>query len=86
MAGLFLGTGQLQEGIVSLSSQHMQLFTKILQLLLIMLTVKGVKGDVAGREEEGGRKGRGRKVVRKWWMRGEKKLLESRTNLVALLA
>ena len=86
MAGLFLGTGQLQEGIVSLSSQHMQLFTEILQLLLIMLTVKGVKGDVAGREEEGGRKGRGRKVVRKWWMRGEKKLLESRTNLVALLA
>lgn len=86
MAGLFLGTGQLQEGIVSLSSQHMQLFTKILQLLLIMLTVKGVKGDVAEREEEGGRKGRGRKVVRKWWMRGEKKLLESRTNLVALLA
>lgn len=51
-----------------------------------MLTVKGVKGDVAEREEEGGRKGRGRKVVRKWWMRGEKKLLESRTNLVALLA
>ena len=61
----------------------MQLFTKILQLLLIMLTVKGVKGDVTGREEEGRRKGRERKVVRKW-VRGEKKLLESRTSLVAL--
>lgn len=59
----------------------MQLFTKILQLLLIMLTMKGMKGDVAGREEKGGRRGRGRTVVRKW-VRGEIKLW---TNLVVLL-
>lgn len=31
----------------------MQLLTKILQLLLIMLTVKGVKSEVAGGEEDG---------------------------------
>lgn len=36
----------------------MQLLTKILQLLLIMLTVKGMKGEVVGGEEDGeGREG-----------------------------
>ena len=36
----------------------MQLLTKILQLLLIMLTVQGMMGEVVGGEEDGeGREG-----------------------------
>ena len=57
--GFLLGTGQMQEGIVPLSSHDVQLLAKILHLLLTMLTERGGGGGGGGggveevRREEG---------------------------------